>query len=119
MCGQGKISLDWGAIFDILAIMQVKCRIRFLDYKKNSNYIQLFNEIASQIGIRKLNKIIKSKEYKQLLKVNLDTFNLVTLAQKDNGLARRIDNSNYDRYVKKSTLQKKFFNTGVKEIKIG
>lgn len=116
---QGTITLDWGIIFDTLAIIETKNAIRNINNDDDKTHIKLWNAIASQIGIRLLEKIVKSKEYKELVKVNLETFKLVDLAQKDDGLAKKVDVSNHLRYIKKVELQKKFFGTEASEIKLG
>lgn len=111
-----KISVDYGYAFDMLAILEVKNS--FLN-KKNDNYIKLYNEIETQIGSEKMNTILKSKEYQNLIITNKKVFDLVDKAQKDNGLAKQVDSANYERYTSKVNLQKVFFNAEITEIKIG
>jgi len=111
-----KISVDYGYAFDMLAILEVKNS--FLN-KKNDNYIKLYNEIETQIGSGKMNTILKSKEYQNLIITNKKVFDLVDKAQKDNGLAKQVDSANYERYTSKVNLQKVFFNAEITEIKIG
>lgn len=111
-----KISLDYGYAFDMLAILEVKNL--FLN-KKNDNYLRLYSEIESQIGQEKMETILKSKEYKDLVVTNKKVFDLVDKAQKADGLAKQVDSANYERYISKVNLQKIFFDTEVTEIKIG
>jgi len=111
-----KISVDYGYAFDMLAILEVKNS--FLN-KKNDNYIKLYNEIETQIGSEKINTILKSKQYQNLIITNKKVFDLVDKAQKDNGLAKQVDSANYERYTSKVNLQKVFFNAEITEIKIG
>ena len=118
---QGKISLDWGGVFDILSIYNVKINI-CSGLKKEQNYqnfSRLESEIRGQIGIKLFNEIVSSKEYQDLYDANLHTFKKVEEAQKDNGLAKEIDVANYQRFLKKAELQKKYFNSDLKEIKVG
>jgi len=111
-----KISVDYGYAFDMLAILEVKSF--FLD-KKNNNYLNLHNEIESQISQEKMQTILKSKEYQDLVITNKKVFDLVDKAQKADGLAKQVDSANYERYTSKVNLQKAFFDAEVTEIKIG
>jgi len=111
-----KISVDYGYAFDVLAIMEVKSKIIG---RKNEVYHKLYSEIEQQLGQDKMNIIINSKEYLDLLNTNQKVFDLVDKAQKDNGLAKEVDTANYQRYIVKTNLQKKFFNTNITEIKLG
>ena len=111
-----KISVDYGYAFDVLAIIEVKNKIVG---KKNQNYYKLYKEIEEQIGQEKMNEVINSKEYMRLIDTNQKVFDLVDQAQKDNGLAKRVDSANYERYIVKTNLQKKFFNENITEIKLG
>ena len=115
------IDIEPGQVFDMLAIINVKINQSTdgLKEKNIENFEELAAQIKKRIGELKFNQIFESPEYEELYQSNLDTYNLVELAQKDNNLAGRIDRQNYDRFVKKSILQKKFFNEDIKEIKIG
>lgn len=116
-----KISLDEGFAFDILSIAQVKIIKSSVQDKEKliSNYQNLSKEIISQIGFDLYGEIVASKEYQDLRDANEKTFNLVDQVKNDNGLAKLVDDSNYNRYQKKVALQNKFFNNEVKEVKIG
>ena len=114
-----RISLDEGYVFDILAIIEVKNKIRKIDNKDDPNYQRVFRDIAQEIGIRKLDKILKSREYEDLLKDNKQVFGLVEHAQLDNGLAKMVDVANHQRFISKTKLQKKFFKSKPTEVKIG
>lgn len=116
-----KISLDEGFAFDILSITQVKIIKSSKQDKEKlvSNYQNLSKEIISQIGFDLYEQIVASEEYQNLRGANEKTFDLVEEVKKDNGLAKLVDDSNYDRYQKKVALQNKFFNNEVKEVKIG
>jgi hypothetical protein len=116
-----KISLDEGYVFDMLSISQVKIIKAPKENKQKLvyNYQQLSKEIIKQIGFDLYADIIESKEYQELRNANEKTFDLVDQVKKDNGLAKLVDDSNYNRYQKKTALQNKFFNNEVKEVKIG
>ncbi len=118
---QIKCSLDIGSWFDILAIYNVKinkCTGR-KKVQNQENFKKLAAEIENQIGKLKFNNIIESDEYSELYDANLKTFKMVELAQKDDGLAKQVDVSNYSRFLKKKALQKRFFDSEVKETKVG
>ena len=112
-----SISLDEGIVFDVLAITIVKQRIK---PSENNNGIinQMKREISSQIGQEKVDIILESEEFKELIKINADVFDLVDRAQNGNGLARDVQDGNYKRYKQKTLLQKKFFDTPIKEEKM-
>lgn len=112
--------LDWGAWFDILSIYNVK--INSCSGQNKQKNIQNFNNLANfiieDIGTSKFNQIIESDEYKNLYEANKTVFELVELAKEDKILASVVDKNNYFRFVKKTELQKKYFNNEVKEVKI-
>ena len=115
-----KVTLPEAYIFDILSIYEVK----YLKAKQNKsihldNFNYLLFEIEAQIGKELLNNIIYSIEYKDLLKANMETFNLVDLVKTNPCLGREVDSSNYKRFLAKKSLQKKFFTNDYLEVKIG
>ena len=71
------------------------------------------------MGEELFSKIIKSKEYNDLLNANELTFNAVDKAKTDDVLASYVDKCNYGRMLSKKKLQEKFFNTNLTETKIG
>ena len=121
IANKGKISLDWGNIFDILSIFNVKINVcEGEDKIKNiRNFQSLEKEIQQQVPIGLFVDIMGSQEYKDLYESNLYTFNKVGEAQKSTGLAKEVDEGNKMRFINKSKLQKRFFNTEVSEVKIG
>jgi hypothetical protein len=117
-----KISLDEGYVFDLLSIHQVKmAKAKEPESLKKvvSAYWTLRDEIVSQIGQNKFNSILLGAEYDALYQANEKTFDLVDKAKESEGLAKEVDESNYERYLCKVNLQKKFFNNEVSETKIG
>jgi hypothetical protein len=116
-----KISLDEGYVFDILSILQIKMSKTSPDnlQKISSSFWSMKEEILKEIGQENFQKIISSQEYDDLLQANLLTFNLVDEVKHDDGLAKQVDKANYQRYLCKTNLQKKFFNNQVSEVKIG
>ena len=116
-----KISIDEGSAFDLLSICQIKINKSEGPNKVicKNNFDILKNEIVSQISPVKFKKIVGSLEYRNLLKANKHTFNVVDKAKYDKVLASEVDKKNYQRYLCKTKLQSRFFNTKITEIKIG
>ncbi len=129
---QIKCSKDIGGWFDELAIFEVK--IVLCKGPKQQQNRENFNKLAAEIkdcvGKDKFDEIINSNEYFNLYDFNIQIFNLVDKLNnynkngnlenweiKDTGL--EINDLNYNRYLAKINLQKKFFNTEIKETKIG
>lgn len=117
-----RISLDEAYVFDLLSILDLKKTKsqNLLDAQKHiDNYNLLYQEIASQISSQKIEKIINSLEYKELLEINNKVFELVELGKQKEGLAKITVKANYERFILKNKLQEKFFINPLKETKIG
>lgn len=114
-----KVSLDEAYIFDMLAILDVKKQLFSSEKLESvlSAISTMVEEISSQIGDEKFQEIISSEEYKDLIKANKVVFILVDQTKIEGGLAKQVDDANYDRYLKKQKLQNKFFTTKMKEVK--
>ena len=112
-----SISMDEGAVFDILAINIVKQNRNPSD---NLNRIinNMKTEIINQIGIQKTNKILSSEEFKELIQINNAVFDLIDQAQNGNGFAREVQDGNHKRYTQKVILQKTFFYNHITEEKM-
>jgi hypothetical protein len=110
-----NLLVDGGYAFDYLSILQIKAE------KGGSK--ELFNlcknNIISQIGIALYLEIEASQEYKDLLNANLNTFNLVDVVKTNPCVGGAVDKSNYERFLKKKALAKKFFFEECSEVKIG
>lgn len=107
--------VDEGYAFDYLSILEIKSN-------KNGDkivYNHCKENIISQIGLYEFLEIESSQEYKELLEANLNTFNLVDAVKSDYCLGLEVDKANYERFLKKQALQKKFFGSIGNEIKIG
>jgi hypothetical protein len=110
-----NLPVDESYAFDYLSILEIKS-----DKNRDKRNYNLCKEtIISQIGLYEFLEIEASQEYKELKEVNLNTFNLVDAVKNNPCLGAEVDKSNYERFVKKQALQKKFFNSIVSEIKIG
>jgi hypothetical protein len=117
-----KISLDEAYVFDLLSILDLKRNksTKKEDNQKHiENYNNLYDEISEQITDIKMHQIIKSQEYKDLVDINSKVFDLVDLGKDQEGLAKITAMANYDRFILKNKLQKKFFKNPLKEAKIG
>jgi hypothetical protein len=114
-----KVSLDEAYVFDMLAILDVKKQLfssEKLDSVLSARAIMV-DEICNQIGDDKFHEIISSDEYSNLIEANNFVFNLVDQTKAEGGLAKQVDDANYNRYLKKQNLQNKFFTTKMKEVK--
>jgi|694.fasta_scaffold51523_4 hypothetical protein len=114
-----KVSLDEAYVFDMLAILDVKKQLfssEKLDSVMSARAIMV-DEICNQIGDDRFDEIISSEEYLNLIKANNLVFNLVDQTKTEGGLAKQVDDANYNRYLKKQNLQNKFFTTKMKEVK--
>lgn len=114
-----KVSLDEAYVFDMLAILDVKKQLfssEKLDSVMSARAIMV-DEICNQIGDDRFDEIISSDEYLNLIKANNLVFNLVDQTKTEGGLAKQVDDANYNRYLKKQNLQNKFFTTKMKEVK--
>lgn len=113
-----KISVDEAAAFDMLAILDCKSARSNNKELLHSARI-LSSEIEGQISSEKLIAIIGSLEYKHLLEINDQIFNLVDLAKQNKVTPKEVDDANYQRYLAKKKLQDVWFGTTISEQKIG
>jgi hypothetical protein len=117
-----KISLDEAYVFDLLSILDLK-KAKSIGKEDNQKHIENYNilhdEISEEITDLKMHQIIKSQEYRDLVDINTKVFDLVDLGKEQEGLARTTAMANYDRFILKNKLQKKFFKNPLKEVKIG
>jgi hypothetical protein len=114
-----KVSLDEGYIFDMVAILEIKSKI-FTGEKLQKALDSLYDmvdEIVEQIGKDKFNQIINSNEYQNLFQANKQVFDLIDKAKSSEGLSKETDDANYERYLRKIDLHKKFFNDNILEVK--
>src|SRR6056300_1568979 len=103
-----NLLVDEAYAFHYLSILEVKySNLKEEKYKKNFElcYKQLENEINWSL----FSEIIESKEYSDLFDINNKVFHAVEKAKQDQILASEVDKLNYERYVCKMELQKKWF----------
>lgn len=115
-----QISLDEAYVFDLLSIYQIKVDKNTNDKSKIiiENFRLLSEEISKQIGSNKFNEILSSNEYLELKSANTLVFDLVDRAH-ESELSKMTADANYIRYLKKVELQKKFFDSNMREVKLG
>jgi hypothetical protein len=114
-----KISVDEGAAFDALSILEVKSEIAQDKNQIWASWHMLRNEISGQIGLEAFNAVLSSKEYKDLVRKNRATFHLVDeIGESQEGLARRAYDANMERYNAKKNLQAAFFQQELREVKL-
>lgn len=114
-----RISLDEAYVFDILSIYEVKINNASSINKEKSLELfeKLSQEIIEQIGKELFDKILLSKEYRDLKNSNQKVFELVDRAG-ETLLSKQTAQENYNRYLHKIQLQSTFFKTTLTEIKI-
>jgi len=111
-----KVTVDAAYAFDMLAIAQIKAeKIDSID--ANWRFQDLENEIRHQISEELFYKIILSKEYTEVYNANLIVWEMVRDSRDNKVTAQEVDNANYDRHIKKMSLQHKFFNSELTEEK--
>jgi hypothetical protein len=109
-----NLRVDEAYAFDYLSILDIKKE--FNEFSKE-NWIKCYNDIESQISKNKMEKIISSLEYLNLLEANILTFNLVNKAKTNLVTAKEVHKANDLRYKRKLELQTKFFDNKLSESK--
>ena len=111
-----NILVDEAYAFDYLSILEVKKQKSSISNDAWANcYIYLQNQFDNENWLY----IINSKEYESMIKANELTFDAVDKAKNNEVTAEYVDLCNYQRYVAKQNFQKKFFNSELKEQKLG
>lgn len=110
-----SIKIDLGEAMDRLSILLLKSKEK-KELKKVID--KLSQAIIEIVGHKKFSKIILSEEFTDLLKTNRHIWGLMEQAKKDNNLAGQIEKSNYQRFLCKQKVQKKFDDGELEEIKI-
>ena len=109
-----NLLVDEAYAFDYLSILHVKKNI---NQQVESSWKECFDYIKNQIGENTMQEIINSKEYHGMIDANQITFDAVEKARYGEITAKEVDKANMLRYEKTCELQKKFFNSNMKEIK--
>lgn len=113
------ITLDEAYVFDILSIYEVKIDKSTGDKKEAllQSHRALMEEITHQIGTDVFNQVIASELYVDLKNANNKVFDLVDRAN-ESELAKETADANYERFIKKTELQTRFFKNKLSEVKI-
>jgi len=110
-----NLNVDEAYAFDYLSILDIKKNINQNCHKMWSNS---FNFIKNQIGEEKMNEIINSKEYKNMIETNQLTFDAVEKARFGKQItAKEVDDANMLRHKRKLELQTRFFHNILMEYK--
>jgi hypothetical protein len=114
-----KISVDEGYAFDFLSILTIK-KDKTTNRQAGVYAFDTALSIIEQLGVTRYSEIIASREYKNLNKANELVFDLINKIRDgdDSISANQVDTANNLRFECKKDLQKRFFNTETKEIKI-
>ncbi len=111
-----KISVEPGAAFDILSILEIKITNCENFRQRDALHEQkerLQAEINQTIGYDFARKIYFSDFYTNLYNANLAVFDQID-KEKSNA-----DLLNYERFVAKKNLQEEFFHEEIAEVKLG
>jgi hypothetical protein len=109
-----NLLVDEAYAFDYLSILHIKKNI---NQQVEPYWKECLDYIKEQIGEIAMQEIINSKEYHEMIDANKITFDAVEKARYGSITAKEVDEANMLRYNKKQKLQKKYFNTKIKEFK--
>jgi hypothetical protein len=111
-----KLTVDEAYAFDYYSILSLKNSNGFLSL----DVLQTVKkDLEESLGEDLVKNILNSQEYESLLNANKLTFDAVDKAKEDLVKASYVDKCNYERMLAKKSLQNKFFNTDLSEVKIG
>jgi len=111
-----KLIVDEAYAFDYYSILSLKHSNGFLSLETLQTSKK---DLEESLGENLVKEILNSQEYNSLLEANKLTFDAVDKAKEDLIKASYVDKCNYERMLAKKSLQNKFFNTDLSEIKIG
>lgn len=109
-----SLKVDEAYAFDYLSILHVK---KSINQNISPSWKECFIHIEKQIGSTKMEEIIHSKEYQNMIEANQITFNAVEKARYGNITAKEVDEANMLRYKRKLEFQKFFFKNDLVESK--
>lgn len=111
-----KVTVDEAAAFDMLSILEIK------GYKSDPSlqqYEKALDDLINQLGYFKVLDVIRSNEYKELVKANRQVFDYVDVMSSGDCICGLVvHEANMQRYALKKQLQAKFFNKELNEEKI-
>lgn len=111
-----NLYVDLAYAFDFLSILQVKADQLQDDISLN-NFNYQKDYIEKQVKPPLFKKIIDSKEYENLYSINKNLWDSINLIKTKKITAKYIDDLNYQRWIIKNKLQKRFFKTKTSEQK--
>jgi hypothetical protein len=110
-----NLKVDEAYAFDYLSILDIK---KSLNKDCHNAWQKCFDYIQEQIDENRMNEIIQSDEYKNMVDTNKLTFDAVEKARYGKGItAKEVDDINMVRHKRKLELQKKFFDNILTEYK--
>ncbi len=114
-----NLSVSVSYAVDYYSILEVK-HIK-TNYKNSQNLDSCYNNLEKEISNKKLEKILNSKLYKKLLKINKEIFELIDLCHRypEDIFFIEADKLNNKRFKLKQEIQNKFFKNALTEQKIG
>jgi len=112
---------DAAYFFDCIAIQEVKLNKANKSEKPTqaAKLKFLINSLSEQISDLKYETVKKSIEYKKLLDINLDIFELIDNCKNYSVEFKFADSLNHKRWELKNEIQKKYFGRTTSEIKFG
>lgn len=108
------LKVDEAYAFDYLSILHIK---KSINASLTKSWKDCFSYLENQLGSSKMQEIIHSKEYQNMIEANQITFDAVEKARYGNITAKEVDEANMLRYKRKLELQKTFFNNNLVEQK--
>lgn len=110
-----NLLVDEAYAFDYLSILEIKKDINSINY---TNWQICKENLINEIGQDKMDEIINSEEYKQMIETNKLTFEAVEKARYGGVItAKEVDDANLKRHKRKLELQRKFFDNNLMEYK--
>jgi len=102
-----NLEVDAGYAIDFLSILDVKA-LKIKDQQSKENFRRCKLNIRKSIGSN-LDKIYRSKEYKKLFCVNKLLWEIIDKIRTGKITARMVDDLNYQRWILKNNIQKRYF----------
>jgi hypothetical protein len=113
-----NLPVDEAYAFDYLTILKIKSDLNPQNAAPRAAYETCLAALRAQLGER-IEEILASPEYQNLLDANQITFDAVDRARNGgNVTAKEVDDCNMQRFYCKVALQKRFFGDNLVEAKI-
>lgn len=104
-----KVNLEVDAAYaiDFLSILDVKV-LKLKDKQSKENFRKCRKNIKKDIG-NLLNKICRSNEYRKLFSANKLLWEIIEKIKTGKITAKMVDDLNYQRWILKNNIQRKYF----------